>query len=332
MNILMLLFCGLIAFQNPVPPTGASAPPQSPGTQVPVQGQGPLPAAVPTQSSQLGAGDVVTVTVWTGSELLTQTLVIAADGTVLVPFYVNKIIKVSGLTSVEMRSLLDEELHKTYRNPVVQVIQNTVNSKRALLVTDVGIRSGFYPITGETKALDFVVANGGYAVGANLASVSVTHANGQRVQSNLFNVLMGTDTSGNIPILPDDLVFVPSLQTVSTKIFVVAEGRTVNVLQVQDRITILDALGRSGPAVTNSRLSDLAVIRYDRVKKQTVVYTVRFDEIYAKKANLSVNMLLENGDIIFLPKGRLYRSSEIIQAVSPIFNFIQQVVFFRTVL
>lgn len=338
-NVLPLLLIGFLAVQNPIPATsGQPQMPVAPGIQTTASPM-PLPSALPNESAQLGPGDVVQVTVWTGNELLEQNLTLAADGTVLIPFLVNKLIKASGLTAIELRTLLEQELRKNYLNPVVQVIQNTVQSKRALLITDVGIHSGYYPINGDTTALEFIMANGGYAVGANLVDVQITHASGQRLHTNLFNALMGTDTSGNIKLLPNDTVFVPSLQTVSTKIFVIAEGRTVNVLQVQDRISLLEALGRSGTngsAITNSRVSDLAVIRYEPGKNgatgQTHVFQVKFNEIYAKKADLSVNMMLENGDIVFLPKARLARTSEIVNALTPMLAFVQQTIFFKAAL
>jgi protein involved in polysaccharide export with SLBB domain len=331
-NAVTLLLIGLLAVQTTVPATpGQAQPPAAVTAQVPA-GPTPLPSALPNESAQLGPGDVVQVTVWTGNELLQQSLTLAADGTILIPFLVNKLVKVSGLTSIELRSLLEQELRKNYLNPVVQVIQNTVQSKRALLVTDVGLRSGYYPINGDTTALDFIIANGGYAVGANLVDVQITHASGQKIHTNLFNALVGNDTSGNIKLLPNDTVFVPSLQTVSNKIFVISEGRTVNLLQVQDRITLLEALARSGAggsAITNTRVSDLAVIRYDPVKKVTNVKEIKFSDIYAKKADLSVNVLLENGDIVYLPKSRLARTAEIVGVLTPMLGFVQQTIFFK---
>src|SRR5687767_9466751 len=70
----------------------------------------------------LGPGDTIRVTVWTGNELLEQSLSVAGDGTILVPFFINKMIKVTGLTAIEVRDLLLAELSKTFITPVVQVI------------------------------------------------------------------------------------------------------------------------------------------------------------------------------------------------------------------
>src|SRR5438067_7842184 len=86
-----------------------AGPAQTPAVQTPVA---PL---TPTPGDQLGAGDTLHVTVWTGNEYIIQDLAIAPDGTILIPFFVNKLVQVAGMTSTEVRSLLLDELRKNYR-------------------------------------------------------------------------------------------------------------------------------------------------------------------------------------------------------------------------
>src|SRR5437016_524920 len=100
-TILFLLWTLLPRFQNPIP---APALPQA--NQAPAQTQ-TQPATVPTtQVDQLGPGDSVHVTVWTGNDYLNETLTIAPDGSMFVPFYVNKLVLAEGKTNSQIRTML----------------------------------------------------------------------------------------------------------------------------------------------------------------------------------------------------------------------------------
>jgi polysaccharide export outer membrane protein len=288
----------------------------------------------------LGPSDVISVEVWTGAELIRDRFTIAPDGTIFFPFYLNELVPVAGLTTSEIRSLLLEKLRKNYKNPRVQVIPAVVQSKRALLIGDIG-RTGNFPITNDTSLLEFVMSNGGGGPNSNLAEVQITRG-GQRLHANLLDVLMGIDTSSNINLRPGDVVFVPSLQAVSNKIFVIAEGRTVTLIQSAEKLHLLDALARSGEALGpipgtgggvagTVRWDKLYIIRSDpKAGSTTVAHEIKFDDLY-KKADLSLNVALENGDVLYLPKARLARVNEVLTAVNPLTSFIQSTIFFGAV-
>jgi hypothetical protein len=111
---------------------------------------------------------------------------------------------------------------------------------------------GSYPITGDTTVLDLIVATGGSLSNANLADVQIIRtAKGEQPRVNLLNVLLGIDKTRQ-KLEPGDLVFDPSVLTVSNKIFFIAEGRSATVLQVAEKINLLEALARAnvvGPNV-----------------------------------------------------------------------------------
>ncbi len=328
MNTLFpFLFLFLLRGQTPAPPPQVPAPPAPPAQQT----TSPLNPTIINESSQLGPGDIISIDIWTGNEVDGKQVTVAADGTIFVPFGLNRIIPVSGLTALGVRDLLAEDLRRNYRNPVVQVIQTSAVSKRVLLISDSASRSGYFPISGETKVLQFVIGNSAYSLGSNLADVLITRETDGKVEQfhqNLFNALMGIDPSQNIVLQPNDQVYVPSLQSVSTKIFMYSEGRSISVLQVPERITLLDAFSRSSITLTGSRIDKVGVVRYNFDKKVTEVHEIQFNRI--AKADLSVNFLLDNGDIVFIPRARMPRIGEILAAVNPITSFISNTVLFRS--
>lgn len=321
-DLVLLLLSLPFVLQLPVSPAPPQPVVQVPVVPVPVQQTPVLP--INPVGYKLGPGDVVSVDVWTGNESLRETITVAADGSILIPFLINKIVTVTDMDSIELRTLLLEELRKTYKNPTVQVIQTGFNSKRAMLVGDT--RSGAFTVAGNTKLLDFVIANGGFSPNANLAEVQINRPGGQIV-ANVLNALLG-DTNANPRIEPGDIVYIPSLQAVSNKLFVISEGKSAQVLQTAEKLHLLDALSRSSGISAGVRLDGINVIRFNPKDRKTEVLVVKFNDIW-DKADLSVNIPLENGDIVFIPKGRLQKANEVITAISPILNLIQNTILYN---
>src|SRR6478736_355557 len=101
-NLVLFLFSAMLSgMQNPAPVAVAPSAVQAPTTP-----------PITNSAETLGPSDVIQVTVWTGNEVETQNLTIAPDGSILVPFYVNELVPVSGMTSTEIRALILEKLRR----------------------------------------------------------------------------------------------------------------------------------------------------------------------------------------------------------------------------
>jgi polysaccharide biosynthesis/export protein len=310
------------------------APP--PAAQAPAAGANPVITGIAPLGFQLGAGDLLTCDAWTGNESLTANYTVAADGSILVGFSVNEIVHVAGLTSIQVRSLIEEKMRKIFRNPTVQCVQTKITSKQATLVGE-ATHPGAYPITGDTTLLDLLLGSGGYTGGANIAAVQVNrrlktpeHPNGQQLQVNVLSALLGLDNQADLKLEPGDIVFVPSVQAVGTKIFIMFEGRSVTLLQSAEKVNLLEALSRAGSVGNGVSLARIVVIRVTPGKGPTVVTDVKFSDLY-KKADLSVNIPLETGDIVFIPKSAVARVTDWINAVNPFLSFISNTALYSSV-
>jgi len=314
-------------------------PPPAPAIQAPAipqtLGANTMPSIFVPGEFQLGPGDVVEATVWTGAENLTSSLTVAADGTMLIPFYVNRLFHVSGLTQLQLRDLIEGEMRKNFRNPTVQVIQKTIESKKVVLASQ--SHAGTYPITGDTTLLELVLNNGGFASDANIAQVRINRRlTGEQLEVNLLSVLLGLDKQADIKLEPGDIIFIPSVQALGTKIFILTEGKSMTLLQTPEKLNLLEALARSGGAgaaggvASGVSLARVVVIRANPKGGPTIVKDVNFAQLY-KKGDLSLNIPLENGDIIFIPKNILAHVNDIITAINPFTALITQGVLFTTI-
>src|SRR5262245_50355802 len=127
--LILLWFLGPLS-QIPVPPP-PTTPTQAVGvTQPTISNVAPL-------GFQLGPGDVLEVTAWNGNETDTRNITVAADGTIMIPFGVNKLVRVSGLTSIQVRDIIQDAMRVNYRDPRVQVVQSKIESKKAGLAGEV---------------------------------------------------------------------------------------------------------------------------------------------------------------------------------------------------
>jgi polysaccharide export outer membrane protein len=276
----------------------------------------------------LGPGDTIRVTVWTGNELLEQSLTVAADGTILAPFFINKMIKVSGLTAIEVRDLLLAELSKTFISPVVQVITTGFESRRAFLVGEV-TTPGNFPIAGSGRVLEFVVRHGGFSERANLSEVQITRKDGAKQRANLYDVIIKGDQSQNLTLLPGDIVYVPSVETIGKRYFMFGEVRNPGVLQSTEDLTLLEAIGRSGTLTIAAEAKHVIVVRLS-ASGESEVMDIAFSDLY-RKGEFSRNIRLQNNDIVFVPRNFRTRVADALSAIAPVLALVRDAIFLSTV-
>jgi polysaccharide export outer membrane protein len=286
-------------------------------------------SALPVDSGyKLGPGDTIKVTVWTGNELLEQSLTVAVDGTILAPFFINKMIRVTGLTAIEVRDLLLAELSKTFISPVVQVITTGFESRKAFLVGEV-TTPGSFPIAGGGQVLEFVLQHGGFSQRANLNEVQVTRGDGTKQRANLYDVILKGDQSQNITVLPGDIVYVPSVDTIGKRYFMFGEVRNPGVLQSTEDLTLLEAIARSGTLTIAAEVKHVLVVRLS-ASGQSEVMDIAFSDLY-RKGEFSRNIRLLNNDIVFVPRNFRTRVADALSAIAPVLAIVRDSIFLSSV-
>jgi protein involved in polysaccharide export with SLBB domain len=299
--------------------------PQSPAQQPPT---GAVPAPSPGFSSagyQLGPGDTVRITVWTGNDYQDQSLTVASDGTLMLPFFVNKLVSVSGLTSLQLRDLVQSEMRKVFLNPVVQVVITGFESKRANLVGEGTM--GRFPITDDTPILNFVLQHGGFSARADLTAVQVTRANGERLKVNVYDIVLKGDKSQNIVLHPEDVVFVPPVETTGKKYYMIGEVRSPGLLRSTEDLTLLEAIARAGTLTLTAQGKHVFVIR-QHPPGTAKVMDIRFEALY-KAGDPRANIRLESEDIVYVPRSRRARMTDAVSAITPMLYFLWPAVTIR---
>jgi polysaccharide export outer membrane protein len=239
---------------------------------------------------------------------------------------VNELREVRGKTPLQVRDLIQTEMRKTYLNPVVQVLTSSLGSKKAVIVGEV-TASGVFPITGSENLLEVIASHGGFSQKANLAEVQITRAGGERIRVNLFDYILREGKS--VPnIEAGDVIYVPSVETVSNKYFMMGEFRTPGVIQSQEKLKLVEAIQKAG-SLTNFAKSDQIFLIRLNPKGGSDITEIPFSEIY-KKGNFAVDVPLETGDILYAPKNKVGRLSDVAAAIAPVATIISSFIVLRT--
>jgi protein involved in polysaccharide export with SLBB domain len=186
-------------------------------------------------------GDRLAVQFLYHDELDTQA-VVRPDGQISVPglgdFYS------VGLTPDELEADISRRASITHRNPVVSVVVREFTVHRAYVGGEVR-RPGYVTIRPGLTSLRAVLESGGFQYTARLDSVLHIAWNpdggysAQRID--IESVLETGDTSQDIPLGPNDVVFVPATWIANADLFVKQYVR--DLIPIREPVTRLPTIG-----------------------------------------------------------------------------------------
>ena len=245
-------------------------------------------------------------------------------------------IKVSGLTAQQVDDLLTNELSHYIRQPRVTVRVKEYNSKFVSILgaisttagiilgpdTPRGSRSGpgSYALTGKTTVLQAIARAGGPTDQANLRQVNIRRETGQAVTVNINKVITQGDVSQNIVLDAGDTVLVPPVaEDPRNRVFVFGEVRNPGVFPTRGEITVMEAIALSGGFMQRAVLGDAKILRGDMTRPEVIACDLNR---LLKKGDMSQNISLHNGDVLYIPKNTIGRISDFLREIQPILDFI----------
>lgn len=168
-------------------------------------------ASVPAGSRNIGAGDLLNITVFGAPELSRETRV-GGDGSVTMPLL--GIVRAAGRTPRELESALQDTLRKTYMvDPRVSVEVKEAAIAPVYVVGEVN-EPGAFTQTGETRltVLRAVALARGLKPGAARSAAVVLRPTGRgepaRIEVNLDDAVRGR--APDLVLQPNDVLFVPT--------------------------------------------------------------------------------------------------------------------------
>lgn len=156
----------------------------------------------------VGEGDVLYISVWQNDDM-NQELIVRPDGKISFPLVGD--VPAAGRTITAIDEDLTRRLKEFIKFPEVSISIRKLGGAKVIVLGQVG-RSGVYAVSGNKTVLEAIALAGGFspdAVGNSVILVRGGLKKPQAMRLNLKKALRGLDLSDNVPLQPEDIVFVP---------------------------------------------------------------------------------------------------------------------------
>ena len=252
----------------------------------------------PTDAYRVGPGDVLDIEVLGEGDGPTPVLV-GPDGRIY--FHLLAGLQVWGLTLPELKGLLERELGALYRAPQVAVMLRGIHNQRVWVLGRVGT-PGIYPLSTPKTVLEALSEAGGLATarfsGTTEELADLQHSfivrNGAFVPVDMERLVHEGDTTQNIYLRPDDLVYLRS--ALSSEVHVLGAVYQPRAVAFKNQVTLISAITTARGPIAGAWLSHVAIVRGSLVEPRIAV--VDYNAIIHGKAT---DVRLEPRDIVYVP-------------------------------
>ncbi|MEW6068891.1 MAG: polysaccharide biosynthesis/export family protein [Nitrospirota bacterium] len=255
-------------------------------------------ASLPRNEYFVGTEDLLEIEAYNVEELK-KTVRVNSQGDIALPLI--GIIRVKGMTTSEIESLIAKKLEKYVQETVVNVFVKEYRSQRIIVVGAVN-KPHVYAITGQRHLLDVLMTAEGLREDAgNICYVirpSGEDSEGRKASTiviDLNELLINGNFSLNIPVFAGDVINVPK----GGVIFVDGAVKKPGDFPLKgDKITFMQAIAMAQGVTSVAKTSDIRIFR-DNGKGERDIIMVDY---YAISKGESPDILLAENDIIIVPE------------------------------
>jgi len=265
---------------------------------------------------RIGPGDVLKF-MCLNDESLNDRVEVRYDGFISLPLVSD--IKAQGLTREEVTKVLLDAYASEFLEPRVSLSIMSANSKSYHVAGDVS-RPGEFPYVRPITLIDAINLSGGVRQSQNTGDSSligrgqlskvfvIRHQEGKR--DVLSYDLRGIEKTGahasDAPVYPGDLLYVPQVVNLA---YVMGQAKKAGAYRISEGMNLLQLLALAGgPIDATAKLKHILLIREVDSENMKVHFV-------NAKAILQQGVILpiQPGDIIYLPRKNLVRSSDFVR-------------------
>lgn len=206
--------------------------------------------------------------------------------------------KVSGLTTYQLRDRITEGLRKYIVNPQVTVTVSAYQSQKITILGEVE-SPGVLQIE-KPQPVSLLISNaGGFTENANTEGITIIRKDSkganQLIMVDMVKLLREGDTKQNIILQKDDIIYVPKDER---KITILGEVNTPGTISISVRLGILEAIAMAGNFTTDANKNNIIIMGKDN---KSPIRIVDYLQILDNK-DLSKNLTLTDGDVVYIPR------------------------------
>ena len=261
-----------------------------------------IPTSGTAQEYTVGPGDVLKIIVWSHEDL-SKEYPVTNDG--YLPFPLIGRVKADGLTVQQLGERLRMLLEKDYLvDPQVIVSVREYLSQKVQIMGEAE-KPGLYYLTGPTTLVEMLSKAGGLGKTAGRELIILRTAKdglaGSRAGTTLLRfdmrkVLAG-DTTDNVRVERDDMIFVPKAQA----FFVLGEVRKPGTYPIEKATTVFEAITQAEGFTDKAAPSGVKVLRRMPDDKQDTIALDMSGSVPKEKL-----FKIQDGDTIMVPKGNTF--------------------------
>jgi polysaccharide export outer membrane protein len=288
----------------------------------------PDPVA-PSPDYRFGPGDVLSLRIWNGQKLEELKLTVQTDGEAFLPVTGIGSLPVAGKTLVEMKRDIERRFASIYRETHVELLITKYAGHRVALMGEVKSTArndsgpGEWALQGPTRLVSFLSAHGGPSPDADLMRIQLIRRAGERLELNLFRAVFQGSEADDPLLEAGDLVFLPSLSMGNRKVYVLGEVGSPGVVNIIDRMGLVEAIARSGGFTQKSYLKGVVVLKRGP-EGEADMRIANFKEMF-REGRLEADISLAPGDIVFVPRRAIATLQELFSIINPALGIIESI-------
>ncbi len=253
----------------------------------------------------IGEEDTLQISVWDHPEL-TVTVPVRPGGLVSVPFVGD--VKAAGLSTQELKALLEKEFSAFIKTPTVSVVVTAVNSFKVYVLgagilgakpeasgVQSGTSSGAVTLKRDTTLIQLLSLLG-FNKDADLKNAYLMRGE-KKLGIDFYKLVIKGDASQNIQLEPNDVIFVPD--NFEQRIRVIGAVKTPGIIPFSEGMTALDAVLSTGGFTDYASQNNVVVVR----KEGDAVKNIRVKVKDVINGDIGKNLPLKPGDIVKVNSG-----------------------------
>jgi polysaccharide export outer membrane protein len=157
----------------------------------------------------IGSGDILEIVTWKEEDFSREGVLVRLDGKLTFPLLND--VQAAGLTTLELKRVIEEGLKAYISNPVVTVSIQQPLSKQFYILGEV-MATGQYPLVKHLTVLQAFALAGGFTEWASKKEIILLRQEEDQdkiYRINYKNIVKGKDLSQNIKMKADDTIIVP---------------------------------------------------------------------------------------------------------------------------
>ena len=259
----------------------------------------------------LGSGDVVQLYAMDVAEL-NRRYVIGPDGKITVPGV--GVVSLDGLTRERAQTKIEGLLKPSYLSPQVNIIVEEYNNNRIFVLGEVR-KPGQYNFPGRPLLLSALARAEGLTDKADMRGCTVVRGRGTLIEIDLYDLLRKGDRTLNIPLLPEDAVYVKADE--EHTFYVLGEVARPGVFARGQQVDVVRAVALAGGETHDAQLSKVRVVRRDKTGTAQVLTVDMAGMLGGHAAD---NPVIESGDIVYVPRKGVATFNYYLSQMTPSMN------------